>query len=70
MEYVEYIPKGNKMIFRNIEFTFKGYEQIDDESLFLILSSQFIKFYWSDVTINDISFTNMIEFTSFLDTIL
>lgn len=70
MEYVEYIPTGNKMIFRNIEFTFKGYEVIDDESVFLILDGQFVKFYWSDVTINDRSFTNMIEFTSFLDMIL
>ena len=70
MEYIIYTPSGKKMTFRDKIFTFQGYELIDDDSLYIILSGQFVKFYWRDVTINDRSFTNMLEFTSFLDSLL
>lgn len=70
MQYIIYNHSGKKMTFRNLIFEFQGYEVIDSESVYIILSGQFVKFYWNDVTINDKSFTNMIEFTSFLDTIL
>lgn len=70
MEFIIYNPSDKKITFRDKIFTFQGYELIDDDSLFIILSGQFIKFYWDNVTINDRSFTNMIEFTNFLDKIL
>jgi hypothetical protein len=70
MEYIIYNPNGKKMTFRYIIFTFHGFEVIDDESVYLFLSGQVIKFYWSDTTINDRSFTNMIEFTEFLQSLL
>lgn len=70
MEYILYNPNGKKMTFRDIIFTFQGFEVIDDESVYLFLSGQVIKFYWSDTTINDRSFTNMIEFTDFLQSLL
>lgn len=58
------------MIFRDVEYQFQGYETIDDNSLFIILSEQFIKFYWNDTTINNTVFSSMLDFTNYLDSIL
>lgn len=70
MQYITYIPNGKKMIFRDVEYQFQGYETIDDNSLFIILSEQFIKFYWNDTTINNTVFNDMLDFTNYLDSIL
>jgi hypothetical protein len=70
MQYITYIPNEKKMIFRDVEYQFQGYETIDDNSLFIILSGQFIKFYWNDTTINDKLFASMLDFTNYLDSIL
>jgi hypothetical protein len=70
MQYIIYIPNGKKMIFRDVEYQFQGYETVDDNSLFIILSGQFIKFYWNDTTINDKIFASMLDFTDYLDSIL
>jgi hypothetical protein len=70
MQHIIYIPNGKKMIFRDVEYQFQGYETIDDNSLFIILSGQFIKFYWNDTTINDKLFASMLDFTNYLDSIL
>ena len=69
MQHIIYIPNGKKMIFRDVEYQFQGYETIDDNSLFIILSEQFIKFYWNDTTINDKLFASMLDFTNYLDSI-
>ena len=69
MQYITYIPNEKKMIFRDVEYQFQGYETIDDNSLFIILSEQFIKFYWNDTTINDKLFASMLDFTNYLDSI-
>lgn len=70
MQQLTYIPNGKKMIFKDFEYQFQGYEIIDDISLFIILSGQFVKFYWYDTTINDRLFTSMLDFTNYLDSIL
>jgi len=70
MQHITYIPNGKKMIFRDVEYQFQGYETIDDISLYIILSGQFIKFYWDDTTINDTIFSSMLDFTNYLDSIL
>lgn len=70
MQYITYIPNEKKMIFRDVEYQFQGYEIIDDNSLFIILSEQFIKFYWNDTTINNTVFSSMLDFTNYLDSIL
>lgn len=70
MQYITYIPNEKKMIFRDVEYQFQGYETIDDNSLFIILSEQFIKFYWNDTTINNTVFSSMLDFTNYLDSIL
>lgn len=70
MQHIIYIPNGKKMIFRDVEYQFQGYETIDDNSLFIILSEQFIKFYWNDTTINNTVFSSMLDFTNYLDSIL
>ena len=70
MEYIIYNPSDKKIIFRDKIFTFQGYELLDDDSLFIILSGQFIKFYWNDITINDKLFASMLDFTNYLDSIL
>lgn len=70
MQHITYIPNGKKMIFRDVEYQFQGYETIDDNSLFIILSEQFIKFYWNDTTINNTVFNDMLDFTNYLDSIL
>ena len=69
MQYITYIPNEKKMIFRDVEYQFQGYETIDDNSLFIILSEQFIKFYWDDTTINNTVFSSMLDFTNYLDSI-
>ena len=69
MQYITYIPNEKKMIFRDVEYQFQGYETIDNNSLFIILSEQFIKFYWNDTTINDKLFASMLDFTNYLDSI-
>jgi len=70
MQHITYIPNGKKMIFRDVEYQFQGYETIDDISLYIILSGQFIKFYYNDTTINDKLFASMLDFTNYLDSIL
>jgi hypothetical protein len=70
MQYITYIPNEKKMIFRDVEYQFQGYETIDNNSLFIILGEQFIKFYWNDTTINNKTFTSMKDFTYFLDSII
>lgn len=69
MQHITYIPNGKKMIFRDVEYQFQGYETIDENSLFIILGEQFIKFYWNDTTINDKLFASMLDFTNYLDSI-
>lgn len=69
MQYITYIRNEKKMIFRDVEYQFQGYETIDDNSLFIILSEQFIKFYWDDTTINNTVFSSMLDFTNYLDSI-
>ena len=69
MQYITYIPNEKKMIFRDVEYQFQGYETIDNNSLFIILSEQFIKFYWNDTTINNTVFSSMLDFTNYLDSI-
>lgn len=56
--------------FRNVEYQYLGYQKIDDDSIFIILDEQFVKFYWNDTTINNKTFSSMIDFTYFLDSIL
>jgi hypothetical protein len=70
MEYIIYNPSGKKMIFRDVEYQFQGYETIDNNSLLIILDEQFVKFYWNDTTINNKTFSSMTDFTYFLNSIV
>ena len=70
MQDIIYIYNGKKMIFRDVEYTFQGYETIDSDSLLIMLDDQFIKFYWNDTTINNNTFSSMLDFTNFLDSII
>lgn len=70
MQDIIYIYNGKKMIFRDVEYTFQGYETIDSDSLLIMLDDQFIKFYWYDTTINNNTFSSMLDFTNFLDSII
>ena len=58
------------MTFRDVEYSYLGYEKSDDDSLFIILDEQFVKFYCNDTTINNKTFSSMTDFTYFLDSIV
>lgn len=66
MEYILIIKNG-KFVFRDAEYDFIDYEIIDDDSLMMNLDNQYICFYYYDTTINEQTFSSLVEFTTFLD---
>lgn len=70
MQYITYNYNGKIMTFRDVEYSYLGYQKSDDDSLFIILDEQFVKFYWNDTTINNKTFSSMTDFTYFLNSII